>query len=95
MPLLRRTRAIFRKAEFGFFGVIVRTWVHTPRFWGFPLTRLVVLPDSALYVKRNAGAFSFFEIGLRPLRTNWLMVGKIHTPLSSSEAKVAPGSGHA
>ena len=24
-PLVRRTRAILRKAEFGFFGVIVRT----------------------------------------------------------------------
>jgi hypothetical protein len=30
----RRTRAILRIAEFGFFGVIVRTWVQTPRFCG-------------------------------------------------------------
>src|SRR5207237_6913577 len=32
MWLVRRTRAIFRSAEFGFFGVIVRTIVQTPRF---------------------------------------------------------------
>jgi hypothetical protein len=34
--LLSLTRAIFRKAEFGFFGVIVLTWTQTPRFWGEP-----------------------------------------------------------
>jgi hypothetical protein len=27
-----------RSAEFGFFGVIVLTWVQTPRRWGFPAT---------------------------------------------------------
>src|SRR6266513_2908487 len=31
MPLVRRTRATFRRAEFGFFGVIVYTRVQTPR----------------------------------------------------------------
>src|ERR1700737_4380092 len=36
-PLVRRTRATLRRAEFGFFGVWVRTTVHTPRFWGAPL----------------------------------------------------------
>jgi hypothetical protein len=34
LPFDRRTRAIFRSAEFGFFGVIVRTSVQTPRFCG-------------------------------------------------------------
>jgi len=34
--LVSRTRAILRSAEFGFLGVIVRTWVHTPLFWGAP-----------------------------------------------------------
>jgi hypothetical protein len=29
-----RTRAIFRSAEFGFLGVLVRTAVQTPLFWG-------------------------------------------------------------
>jgi len=37
--LLRRTLAIFRRAEFGFFGVMVLTWVQTPRFWGEPEKR--------------------------------------------------------
>src|SRR5690606_1850110 len=58
--LLRRTRATLRRAEFGFFGVVVYTRVQTPRFWGLPW---------------SAGAFSFFTTRCRPLRTNWLMVG--------------------
>ena len=31
---VRRTRAILRRAEFGFLGVAVLTAVQTPRFWG-------------------------------------------------------------
>jgi hypothetical protein len=38
MPLVRRTRAILRKAEFGFFGVWVETRTHTPRRCGEPLS---------------------------------------------------------
>src|SRR5581483_7143124 len=34
IPFVSRTRAIFRSAEFGFFGVIVETRVQTPRFCG-------------------------------------------------------------
>ena len=34
LPLESRTRVIFRRAEFGFFGVIVRTSKQTPRFCG-------------------------------------------------------------
>ena len=34
MPLVRRTRATLRSAEFGFLGVVVNTRVHTPRFCG-------------------------------------------------------------
>lgn len=34
MPLVRRTRAIFLMAEFGFFGVLVVTLVQTPRLKG-------------------------------------------------------------
>jgi hypothetical protein len=37
MPFDKRTRATFRNAEFGFFGVIVLTCVQTPRFWGAPI----------------------------------------------------------
>ena len=36
MRLDSRTRAILRSAEFGFLGVIVRTWRQTPRFCGAP-----------------------------------------------------------
>jgi hypothetical protein len=34
IAVVSRTRAIFRSAELGFFGVEVRTAVQTPRFWG-------------------------------------------------------------
>src|SRR5215469_16611065 len=34
IPLVSRTRATLRSAEFGFFGVWVYTRVHTPRFCG-------------------------------------------------------------
>lgn len=34
MPLVKRTRAIFLKAEFGFLGVVVETFVQTPRLKG-------------------------------------------------------------
>ena len=62
MPDERRTRATFRRAEFGFFGVVVYTRVHTPRFCGLPF---------------RAGVFFLSTDFLRPLRTSWLMVGKI------------------
>jgi hypothetical protein len=32
--LVSLTRATFLSAEFGFFGVVVYTLVHTPRLWG-------------------------------------------------------------
>jgi hypothetical protein len=34
IPLVRRTRATLRRAEFGFFGVVVYTRTQTPRRWG-------------------------------------------------------------
>ena len=60
MLLERRTRATFRSAEFGFFGVVVYTRVQTPRFCG-QLCR--------------AGDAVFVRAFFRPLRTSWLMVG--------------------
>src|SRR5215510_11744843 len=60
MPLVRRTRATFRRAEFGFFGVTVYTRTQTPRFWGDPAM---------------AGAFDRLRTASRPWRTSWLMVG--------------------
>src|SRR5215210_8302629 len=60
MPLVNRTRATLRRAELGFFGVVVYTRVQTPRFCGAP---------------RRAGVL-VFDFGLtRPLRTSWLTVG--------------------
>jgi hypothetical protein len=37
IPFVSRTLATFRKAEFGFFGVVVYTLTHTPRRCGDPL----------------------------------------------------------
>src|SRR6476619_3266198 len=60
MPLVRRTRATLRSAEFGFFGVWVNTRTHTPRFCGLLC---------------SAGLFVLLRTASRPLRTNWLIVG--------------------
>src|SRR5579862_9809264 len=73
-PLVRRTRATLRKAEFGFFGVMVRTWVQTPRFWGAPPIGNC-LSRKELYDTLMAGALLFTDTFLRPLRTSWLIVG--------------------
>src|SRR3954452_7306933 len=64
-----RTRATLRSAEFGFFGVVVYTRVHTPRRWGAATFFLRPLPDF------KPGVESFFGLGLRPLRMSWLVVG--------------------
>src|ERR1700730_9141498 len=64
-----RTRATLRSAEFGFFGVVVYTRVHTPRRCGAATLRLRPLPDF------RPGVASFFFGGLRPIRTSWEVVG--------------------
>src|SRR5258705_411224 len=58
--LVSLTRATFRSAEFGFFGVVVYTRVHTPRRCGLPL---------------RAAVLTLAILSRRPLRTSWLMVG--------------------
>src|SRR3954467_3854701 len=69
MPLVSRTRATFRSAEFGFFGVVVYTRVHTPRRWGAARRFLRPWPDFRPGVE-------ILRLGLtRPLRTSWLMLG--------------------
>src|SRR4029450_12818608 len=74
MPLVRRTRAILRSAEFGFFGVIVRTWRQTPRFCGAP--GIDTCRRRRLFqFLRMAGALTFFVLVWRPWRTSWLIVG--------------------
>src|SRR5574338_1230656 len=75
MPLVRRTRAILRSAEFGFLGVIVRTTVQTPRFWGAPLSWRTRRCLYELSVYCRAGALLLTFLFLRPLRTIWLIVG--------------------
>src|ERR1700688_2452681 len=69
MPLVSRTRATLRSAEFGFLGVVVYTRVHTPRRWGAATRRLRPLPDF------SPGVASFFLGAVRPLRISWLVVG--------------------
>src|ERR671921_1140695 len=64
-----RTRATLRSAEFGFFGVVVYTRVHTPRRWGAATFFLRPLPDF------RPGVASFFFGAWRPLRTSWEVVG--------------------
>src|SRR2546429_9721858 len=60
MPEVSRTRATLRSAELGFFGVVVKTRVHTPRRCGEPL---------------RAGVLVFSAFDSRPLRTSWAIVG--------------------
>src|SRR5437867_7618491 len=83
MPLVRRTRAIFRSAEFGFLGVIVRTTVQTPRFWGAPRRSLVWRPLSEFQVVRRAGVSTFFFCDFRPRRTSCEIVGTVTPSVTS------------
>src|SRR5215218_4964966 len=69
MLFVSRTRATLRRAEFGFFGVVVYTRVHTPRRWGAATRFLRPLPDF------RPGVASFFLGAWRPLRTSWEVVG--------------------
>ena len=72
--LVRRTRAILRSAEFGFLGVIVRTWRHTPRFCGAPGIGTWRWRRLFQFL-RIAGALIFAILARRPWRTSWLIVG--------------------
>src|SRR5512134_3926070 len=69
-----RTRAILRSAEFGFLGVIVRTWRHTPRFCGAPGIGTWRWRRLFQFL-RIAGALIFEILARRPWRTSWLIVG--------------------
>jgi hypothetical protein len=59
-PLVSRTFATLRNAEFGFFGVVVYTLMQVPRRCGQPL---------------RAGDLLLRFLGLRPNRTNCWIVG--------------------
>src|SRR6516164_10818190 len=60
--LVKRTRATFRSAEFGFFGVCVYTRMQTPRFSGQPI---------------NAGDLVLLRIPSLPMRTSCANVGTV------------------
>src|SRR4051812_38070963 len=69
IPLVRRTRATLRRAEFGFLGVWVNTRVQTPRRCGEPC---------------RAGVFVLENFVVRPWRTNCWIVGT-RQPLQTLE----------
>src|SRR6478609_719077 len=72
MPEVRRTRATLRRAEFGFFGVVVYTRVQTPRRWGEPF---------------SAGVLFFSTLSCRPFRTSCWIVGTV-SPFSVCQGLV-------
>src|SRR3954447_12694702 len=79
-----RTRATLRSAEFGFFGVVVKTRVQTPRRWGAVTFFLRPLPDF------RPGVASFFVLALRPFRTSWLVVGMRRVMVAACIAPARP-----
>src|SRR3989344_2795976 len=73
MPFVKRTRAILRIAEFGFFGVFVVTLTHTPRLKGAGKKRGRFL--RTLKERRNATDFGLRTCLTRRRLTNWFTVG--------------------
>jgi hypothetical protein len=69
-PLDSLTLAILRKAEFGFFGVVVVTFVQTPLRNGFPFGETNLNLDNELYLDCKAGEFDFTAFGFLGFRTN-------------------------
>jgi aryl-alcohol dehydrogenase-like predicted oxidoreductase len=63
MPLVRRTRATLRSAEFGFFGVCVKTRTQTPRFCGLFCSACTFLDTADMY-----GPFTNEELVGRAIR---------------------------
>src|SRR6516225_576944 len=84
IPFVSRTRATLRRAEFGFFGVVVYTRVQTPRRWGAATFFLRPLPDL------RPGVASFFFGVVRPLRTSWLVVGIRRARVAGAATRAAP-----
>src|SRR5580765_5557379 len=78
IPLVRRTRATLRSAEFGFFGVWVKTRTQTPRFCG---------------LSWSAGLLVLNCTRLRPLRTSWLIVGTVAPAKSDRSPMALPARG--
>src|SRR5436305_11882584 len=84
MPPEMRTRATLRSAEFGFFGVVVYTRVHTPRRCGAATFFLRPLPDF------RPGVASFFAFGWRPLRISCEVVGMRSGSLAATAGPIPP-----
>src|SRR5918998_2288600 len=89
MPFVSRTRATLRSGEFGFFGVVVYTRVHTPRRCGAASRRLRPWPDF------SPGVATFFLGRLRPLRTSWLVLGMAARDASTGPRAARPRYGAA
>jgi hypothetical protein len=71
--LVNRTLAIFRKAEFGFFGVVVLTFKHTPRLKG--PSDLVGRFFKVLKTCLNAGDLLLVPVDFLAFLFSWLIVG--------------------
>jgi hypothetical protein len=82
MPLVSLTRAIFRRAEFGFLGVVVLTFRHTPRLKEPAVSIGLFLRVLKTYLK--AGVLVFFSTDFRGRLLSWFIVGMPF--LSTSEA---------
>ena len=65
MPLDNLTRAIFLKAEFGFFGVVVVTFKHTPLLKGEPADKIVLFLCKVSITLSRAGDLLFFLVVLK------------------------------
>ena len=75
MPFDSLTLAILRKAELGFFGVVVVTFKQTPRLKEAPTIVVDFLRCKLSRVTFKAGDFGFLAIFFLPCLTNWLIVG--------------------
>lgn len=86
IPFVNRTRATFRKAEFGFLGVIVFTERQTPLLNGEG--EKVGLFFKTLKLRLKATALDLYPIFFRPFFISWLIVGTITTMLSHKKIGV-------
>jgi hypothetical protein len=75
MPLERLTRAIFLKAEFGFLGVVVVTFKHTPLLKGDPFGSSVLFLCKVSKFVCNAKTLLLELAVFLPFLINWLIVG--------------------
>ncbi len=72
---MRRTWATFLNAEFGFFGVLVVTFTHTPLFCG--QQSLTCLFFKVLKIVCIAGDLLLRVFFLRPFLMIWFIVGMV------------------